>query len=300
MKLKKNLKVTFFEEEHVYLNEKDEILEGITSLLGRTVFEGKYDKIPEQILRNAAERGKFIHEQIESFDNGDEFILCDELANYQILKERYGIVPIANEYLVSDNMMYATKVDMIDKDLNLYDFKTTYELDHLYLAYQLSCSAILFEAQTGVRVNKLYAIWLRGDKHERVAVERLPDEVINDLMYNGIYTHSSHAATEIKLSTEKLNDLNIMLNLEESIVAFEKRLSELNAQKKTLMAGILEEMDKADIDKFESAQMILKRVKPTTRTTINSQMLRDTYPEIYDKVKSESTVKGYLKLTLKK
>ena len=59
--------VIFNPEDHTYfLNGKQ--LSGITSLLERQLFPDTYAGISEEILMQAAEYGKSVHESIEDFD----------------------------------------------------------------------------------------------------------------------------------------------------------------------------------------------------------------------------------------
>lgn len=139
--------VIFNTEDHSYTTPDGVVLSGVTSVLGRNMFKDKYSGIPKEVLAKAAEKGSYIHEQLQSLDEFGEADEVEEVKNYIALKEKYDIVPLANEYLISDNTRYATMIDMVDELCNLYDFKTTSKLDDSYLSWQLSINAYLFELQ---------------------------------------------------------------------------------------------------------------------------------------------------------
>lgn len=93
--------MVFNEEDHTYFLGAKELF-GITGMIGRQLFPGKYDKIPKHILEKAATKGHFVHSQCQFVDETGLCTDCIEASNY--LKERTsaGYVPLANEYLVSD------------------------------------------------------------------------------------------------------------------------------------------------------------------------------------------------------
>lgn len=148
MKLRES-PVVFDQEKHTYRLE-DILLEGVTTLLRNQLFQNKYDDIPKEILEKAAKRGTLIHEQCELVDalGIDPVIL--EAKNYKLLKEEHGLKPIANEYLISDELAFASSVDVIfdgesenDDEVYLADIKTTAKLDIDWLSWQLSIYAYM-------------------------------------------------------------------------------------------------------------------------------------------------------------
>lgn len=167
--------VIFDELTHTYYY-MGETLSGITSLLHRTLFADKYNGIAPEVLAKAAEYGHNIHEQIE---------LCDTLGvesdnpsvqAYYKMKQDYKLTTLVNEYLVSDEVAYASSIDIVFDDYTLADIKTTSRLDMEYLSWQLSFYAYLFEMQNPtLKVPRLLAIWLpkpRYGKPMLVEVQR--------------------------------------------------------------------------------------------------------------------------------
>lgn len=176
--------VVFDELAHTYdlMGAK---LSGITSLLHRTLFASKYNGISKKVLDAAADYGHNIHEQIELVDSLGVESDHPSVQAYCRMKQDYGLVTLTNEYLVSDEIAYASSIDIVFSDFTLADIKTTSKLDMEYLSWQLSIYAYLFEMQNpGIRVPKLLAIWLpkpRYGKPKLVEVIRKSKDAIKVL-----------------------------------------------------------------------------------------------------------------------
>lgn len=178
-------KVVFDELAHTY-NYMGQMLSGVTSLLHRTLFADKYTGISAEVLAKAAEYGHNIHEQIELVDSLGVESDNPSVQDYVRMKQENNLTPLVNEYLVSDEMTYASSIDIVFDDLTLADVKTTSRLDMDYLSWQLSIYAHLFEMQNpGLKVPRLLAIWLpkpRYGKSMLVEVQRKPLEAIKVLL----------------------------------------------------------------------------------------------------------------------
>lgn len=186
--------VIFDELSHTY-NYMGCQLSGITSLLHRTLFADKYTGISPEVLAKAAEYGHNIHEQIEIVDSLGVESDNPSVIDYCRMKKENNLVPLVNEYLVSDEIAYASSIDIVFDDYTLADIKTTSRLDMEYLSWQLSIYAWLFEMQNpGLKVPRLLAIWLpkpRYGKSTLVEVPRKSKDAIKVLMAwdKSIITH---------------------------------------------------------------------------------------------------------------
>lgn len=166
--------VTFDELSHTY-SYLGANLSGITSLLHRTLFADKYNGIAPEVLAKAAEYGHNIHEQIEIVDGLGVESDHPSVQDYCKMKETNNLVPLANEYLVSDEVAYASSIDIVFDDCTLADIKTTSRLDMEYLSWQLSIYAYLFEKQNpGLKVPRLLAIWLPKPKYGKSTLVEVP------------------------------------------------------------------------------------------------------------------------------
>lgn len=286
--------VLFDSTNHTYtLNGKQ--LSGITSLLDRQLFKDKYSGIPDAILRKAAERGTYIHQSCELADEGFTTD-CQEAMNYLNLKSKYNLRIEESEYLVSDNEHYASCIDKVyrydDNTFFLGDIKTTYKLNKEYVMWQLSIYAYFFEKQNpGAKVASIFAIWLRGDTHQLVELDRVPDEKVERLLYC-----DSHG-----LPYESQDEtLPILFNeMEGLIIDTETQLKALTEQKKALSEGIMKAMVKYGIFSWKGDKVAITRKTASTRKSFDKDAFEKDYPGVYDKYVKETPVSESILIKIK-
>lgn len=172
MILKKS-RVVFDEIAHTYFLDGME-LSGITPILHRQLFPDKYGDIAPEVLGRAAEYGKGIHELIEICDTIDPDNQDDVYRSYRGLLSSVGLDRLDNEYLVSDNVRFASSIDLVCSDFSLCDFKCTAKFDADYLSWQLSIYAYLFELQNGFPSGRLFGIWLPKPRYGKPKIVELP------------------------------------------------------------------------------------------------------------------------------
>ena len=289
--------VIFTADTHEYwLGDKQ--LRGISHLYGKHICPTKYEGIPERVLLKAAERGTLIHEDCRQVDLFG-IATTPEGRDYQMLKEKYNIRPLANEHLVSDNEEFATMIDMLDEELSLYDFKTTAILDEESLSWQLSICAHLFEQQNpDLKVKKLYGIWLRNGKAKLVEVPRIATEIIYDLLDCEVTGREfikpiATLPTSINEALDKLADFEGFIALAEA---------ELESKKKdieTIKEYLLEQMTANNVKKYESENIIITYTAPTERKSVDSTKLKSEQPDIYEQYSKVSTIKESIRIKIK-
>lgn len=284
--------VVFNEEHHTYHLDGVE-LSGITGILSKHLFPNKYDSVPRFVLEKAAERGSYIHAACEFVDLFDVEHECIEAQNYLKLKEAHGLETIENEYLVSDNEYFASSIDVVFSDLSLADIKTTYHFDKEYVSWQLSIYAYLFELQNpDLKANRLYGIWLRGDKAELIEVERKPSDVIKQLLdceINGTLFNPPALKSDVPAK---------VLEIQNYIIELDMMAKDLTDKRKVLLDGIHKEMIKAGVDKWKTDLISLTAKKSTTKESFDTKALKEKYPDIYNQFTRQSTVKGSLLLKI--
>lgn len=292
MKLNKS-SVVFDSVNHTYTFEGKQ-LSGITSLLDRQLFKDKYSGIPDEILKKAAERGTLVHQCCEMADEGFP-VTSKEALNYLSLKAKHNLKIEESEYLVSDNEHYASCIDKVyryDEDIFfLGDIKTTYRLNKEYVMWQLSIYAYLFERQNpGASVASIFAIWLRGDTHQLVVLDRIPDSKIERLLYC-----DSHG-----LQYEEGETLPVVFNeLEGLIVDIETQLKALTEQKKALTEGAMRAMVQAGLYSWKGENVSITRKTASTRKSFDKDAFEKDYPGVYEKYIKETPVSESLLIKIK-
>lgn len=212
MELNKNNRVIFTENPHRYtlLNEdfSTRELSGITAIIKKCICPNLYKDVDEATLAKAAVHGTACHKRCESFDNGklvptedggwaykeSGLVLGEddglaELKAYVELVKENDIMVAESEYLVSDNENFASSIDKVaiasDCMVDIIDLKFTYAYHEESVMWQTSFYADMLEAQTGVKVNKLYCIHIHKYKNGEVKsalheLKRVPTEYLEE------------------------------------------------------------------------------------------------------------------------
>lgn len=87
--------------------------------------------------------------------------------------------------------------------------------------------------------------------------------------------------------------------VEEEIVAYKKRLKEMEDRKAEISTKILEEFEKGSKDPIENERLKITYVKPSVRLSIDKDGLQEKYPEIAKEFEKETTVKASIRIKLK-
>ena len=274
--------VVFAPEDHRYfLNGRE--FSGITGFIKSQLFKDKYKDIPQFVLDRAADRGTMIHESIELLDGGfapAEFTA--ELENYKRIKAENGLSTVENEYIVTDGEHFASGIDLVlsDKEDNiiLADIKTTSVLDKEYVMWQLNIYAYFFELQNPeLKVSKLYALWLRGDKSEFTEVQRIDTAIVKDLLQcevEGRQFVNPLAKADPKVPAE-------VKNVEIAVYTLVTQIKELTEKKKQLFDGLLKLMRDNGVKSYKGEYITLSRKAASTREDIDKEKLKKDFPEAY-------------------
>ena len=290
----KQSNVIFDPINHTYTTPEGKSLSGITGMLSRQLFPNKYSAVPEGVLQKAAERGSAIHEDCRNIDEWDNLPQFKEGGLYKELRDREGILPIANEFIVSDDEHFATAIDVVDTDFNLYDIKTTFVLDHDYLSWQLSINAYLFELQNGFSAGNLYAIWLRDTAKLIPIVPKPREEVIRLLNceING-EQYTQELPADVNVMLQKLSDIEFaIMEIENTAKTYEEKA-------KQLREGLKAEMEKSGVKKWETDNITITYVNATERRGIDSVKLKAEQPSIYEQYSKITNVNSSIKIKLK-
>lgn len=297
MNLKRS-NVIFIPETHSYILNGVE-LKGITGILKKHLFADKYDGIPRPILEQAASRGSEIHDNCQLYDMLGTTNNMIEVENYARILEENKIQMLESEYLVSDEENFATMIDKVDSDFNLYDIKTTSLLDTEYLSWQLSICAYLFELQNQeLKVGKLYGLWLKDEKSKLVEIQRIDTEIILSLLTAEINNQEfENPLKEVGNSESEL--LQKVSELEQTIIVAETELKALQERQKEFKDRLLTMMDERGIKSWETDSLKITRKADSTRESFDSKALKEAYPEIHKEFSKTTTVKGSIIIKIK-
>lgn len=293
---------------HIYVTPEGGFLPGVTKMIKNHLFPRKYNNIPESVLMAAADRGHKVHTACEGIDKiiRKEMILetgnpvMREAIQYDMLRSKVGMFPLANEYCVSLPDM-ASCIDCVwekNGEVYLADIKTTYELDKEYLSWQLSLYAYMFELQNpDIKVKGLYGVWLYKGQEEKtklVEIERKPDALIEKLLEcerNGVkYMQAPVAEGSQNIVAQSIVDEVYELLLAQSMI--EERVEEF----KKFVKGKMEEkgMPPGDFGKFR-----ISYTKESTSMVFDSAKFKKENPELAEKYMKEQKRSASLRITLR-
>ena len=296
--------VVFKEENHTYTLDGLP-LSGITGLLHKYVFPDKYKAIPDKVLAKAAERGHKTHAEIQMFVTGfTPSKPSRETANF--IKHFDKINFIASEYIVSDGEFWASAIDIVDEYANLYDIKTTSQLDEAWLSWQLSIYAYFFELQNpDKKAGKLFGVWLRDNICKLVEVQRIPSDIVKGLLNAAVWGDvwvnplqlSRREDSEVsEAAAEKLAALD---KAEQEVMKIEKMAEDWKRQRDELRAGLLALMVASGTRTFETEHFKLTVKKASTRKSFDAKAFREDYPEIAERYEKETPVSESLIVKIK-
>lgn len=286
--------VIFIEEPRSYWFG-DKQLEGLTGMIGRQLFPDKYKAVPEKVLANAAKRGHKIHEDIQMYDMIGE-VGSDAVKWYAELKKKEKFEVIDSEYLVTDKTHFASAIDKVlvkNGKVCLADIKTTYELDKDYISWQLSIYKYLFNLiNPDIKVDKLYAIWVRNGA-KMYEVPEIPQEEVIELLEcereGRQYVRKDVATTQdekaIAVVRQMADVLVEIADLEAKRDAFKKQLEEM--------------FEQFGVEKWETDHFIISRAKSYTKEIFNVKKFKADNPELAKEYINHTEVNSSIRIKIK-
>lgn len=295
--------VRFDEEQHRYfLGDRE--LYGVTSTLIKTAFPDTY-RTPDgmsqdkwnDILSEAARKGKALHTTLELFENFD---ICDnaDVERYIEVKEQQGLTHLESEYLVSDNERYASQIDHVytnkDGGIVLVDVKRTSVLHEDNVTLQLSIYKRMFEAQNpDLKVSSVAVMWFHGDKVTYKTLTPWDDNALDEL-----YLADRTGTPYVPPSHDDSVPVEFV-DIQRQLATIEMQMKEAKRLQDDYRSRLLILMEERGIKKFQGELITLTYVAPTKRETLNAKALKEGHPDIYNMYKTESNVKSSLKINIR-
>jgi hypothetical protein len=280
--------LVFYPEEHRYEYQHNE-LRGITGIIKQYIFPDKYKGVSEATLEQAKQRGSMIHEEIESYywaiRTGNPPAYTSAVERFHTMLRPTMLKVFDNEVTVTDFKHFATNIDLVLHDTEggviLGDIKTTYEYDDLYLRWQLSICAWMYEQCFNIPVVGLVGVWMptKGEGGVR-DVERLPDEEVLALL-EAAANDCDNFETEFKPMQESIlpSDFETIVDRLRAIDAQMRFLNETKTELMNELSGVfLAGKDKAWIGEG----VRISRVSGGTRTTFDSKRFLEDHKELAD------------------
>ena len=170
----------YFEDDHLYLVDGLRV-PSVTEMLSFK-FGKKYNGVPDEVLKERAAEGTYVHEQIEKYCKTGEADDIPEVKNFKVLQRLFKFEIVGNEVPVilfeRSEPICAGRLDLVirmDGELGLADIKRTSVLDRDYLFYQLNIYKIAYEQCYWQDINFLAGLHLKGDKRRYAPIPMRPE-----------------------------------------------------------------------------------------------------------------------------
>jgi len=281
-------RVRFDNEAHTYtLDGKS--LQGITGMIDRRIFGGKYANTDPMFLRKYAEYGSLVHNELDAFFTLDIPPTTPEARafiswfGFNMDTETY------TEYTVSDNEFFATNIDLVTDD-GIWDYKTTKEIDTERVRWQLSIAAYLFELQNGYAPKNLFVAHLRGDECHVEAIEPVERQKVVELL----------DAEKGQLAiVSDATDIQRLVDIEQALITLQNEAKRLETLKTDVLSRIEAEMERTGTKKIDTERLMITRVLPATTQRLDTKKLEAENPDLCARYKVPSEKKGFIRLTIK-
>lgn len=308
MELKQNDKVIYNDERHTYTLIDTETfvskpLYGVTRMIKTLVCPELYKDVDEQTLANAAAKGSRLHKLCEDFDNGkltfkegkyyrgEEEITDSELTAYVGLIAQHELIPIASEYLVSDNDNFASCIDKVcaldTKSVAIVDLKFTYNYNEEPVMWQTSIYADWFERQNpGIKVKKLYCIHIHqykdkitSDLHE---LKRVPSDALSNLME--VFLMRERGMEVEFVNPMKMQDATLewTSDKEQKLLELSQQIKELEREKNELMNEVkVMFTEHPDTRRYVGTLLTLSQSLPKHKLVFDEDKFREEHQDLY-------------------
>ncbi len=280
----------FDQETHTYA-EDGRVLPSVTQVLRAVGISPDYGSVPEEILRKKAERGSFVHREIEDFVRNGTIGFTPEFGEF-VKEFGNGCSEPESEVMVSDGRIAGTADLIFERDgkPTIADFKTTATLHRDSVAWQLS----------------LYA-YLSGREIERGEAWHFSPSGLR--VYEVILKTKEECENLIQayLKGEKFNapapvEENKLIELEEAekaIADLKKRIAEYEASKAEIMDAIKAAMEATGTKTYEGDRIRITYVAPVEKKTVDSKRLKEERPDIYEQYTKTTLQGASVRITIK-
>ena len=181
----KGYTLEYMDDIHCYLVD-GVIVPSITTLIKKD-----YNGVSDNVLKRAAEKGTYMHQVIQDYEEKGTENEIIELHNYKFLKKQYKWECLGNEIpiilFIDNKPVAAGRIDMhykIEKH-GLMDFKRTAVLDKEYVGKQLNIYRIGFQQCYDIPIEELKACHLRDNKRKIVEIP-IKEELTLEMVKNAL------------------------------------------------------------------------------------------------------------------
>ena len=160
----------------------------------------------------------------------------------------------------------------------------------------MSIYAYLFELQNPlIKVDKLFGIWLRGDKSELVEIERKPDSEVKKLLECEIKGEQYQSKALVPADDKLL----IPMQLVNTIVGIEEELSSLSEIQKGYKEKLKTAMRENGVKSWDAGRLRVSYTPSSQSKSFDSKKFQEEHPELYSKYVKSTTKVDSIRVTIR-
>lgn len=293
------MEVKFRESDHTYWLGDRQLI-SVTQLMKKHGLSADYSTVKADILNAKAERGSFIHKEIESYIKFAAEGFTDELDAFKSLIKEHNIIPTESETIVHDDLVAGT-IDIIGRNPDgriITDIKNTSTLHLNALAWQLSIYEYLFQKMhPGANIVALYGIHLNGSSGKLIEVERKPREELERL-FECERKGELFIPKTTALSISK-TELAYLVDVERRLADLKKQIDVYSKAYEDVKEDLKSRMKEQGVKSYEDDMLKITYTESYTREGVDVTKLKADKPEIYSAYKKVTNVKDSVKITLR-
>lgn len=284
--------IEFKKDTHQYFLNGKELI-SVTKLMQKHGLAPDYSAVSQDVLERKAERGTFIHAEIEAFNKNGEIGFTKELENYIEYQSEKKFECLESELIVYNDICAGTLDLLLDYggELVIADIKTTAKLHQEAVSWQLS----IYNYLLGWQAEKAQAFHFDQDGNLKVVtIPFKPKNEVEKLMEcerQGIYYKQDVSIP--------YSQLVILEKAQEIIEQAERQKKEGEALLNDVKDAIMQAMEKNAVKSFESSRLKITYVDAIQRTTIDTARLKQEKPDIVENYSKTTITKPSIRITLK-
>ena len=283
----------FNEKEHKYLLDGRELIP-ITRLMREYGLAPNYDGVAISILEKKAEYGTLIHKEIEEYIKDQKIGFTSELSEFIDYTINHDVKFVESEKIVNNDITAGT-IDLVLQEGDqkiIADIKTTYTLHSESVSWQISLYLYLYDLDHYTDY-KGQCYHYNKDKHlEVIDIPIKNREMVEELMDCVRLGKPYKPELDIAIISE-MNVVNQTLEKYQRLV--KQAENEFNALKDVLY----NEMKAKGITSYKDDTITISIVASSTKKIVDSKLLKEEYPDVYDKVLKDSTTKESIRIKFK-
>jgi hypothetical protein len=154
----------------------------------------------------------------------------------------------------------------------------------------------LFELQNPlIKVDKLFGIWLRGDKSELVEIERKPDAEVKRLLECEIKGEQFLPNAPVPADEKQL----IPMQLVNTIIDIEEQASYIAEVQKGYKEQLKSAMRENGVKSWDAGRLRVSYTPSSTGKSFDTKKFQEDHPELYSQYLKTSTKADSIRVTIR-